>query len=165
MIAALFVDEKGPYSQLGGIDAWGIDKDAKKYNGPHPVIAHPPCQRWGKMWAGSPSWIKKTGQRKKKGDDGGCFESALNSVRKYGGIIEHPMHSHACFIRDIFRAFHGELMLPVEGDVPLSSSSRKEVVTATYDSTSGRLEYKGVEWERVGKKVRNSIRFEGEVDA
>lgn len=47
------------------------------------------------MWAGQPLWIKRTGQRKIKGDDGGCFKSALNSVRQFGGIIEHPEHSHA----------------------------------------------------------------------
>jgi hypothetical protein len=47
------------------------------------------------MWAGQPLWIKRTGERKKKGDDGGCFKSALNSVRKFGGVLEHPCFSHA----------------------------------------------------------------------
>jgi hypothetical protein len=37
----------------------------------------PPCQRWGKLWAGQPLWIKRTGIRKIKGDDGGCFATAL----------------------------------------------------------------------------------------
>ena len=47
------------------------------------------------MWAGSPVVIKKTGQRKKKGDDGGCFKAALEVVRQYGGVLEHPWCSHA----------------------------------------------------------------------
>lgn len=47
------------------------------------------------MWFGQPLAVKKTGIRKKKGDDGGCFKSALASVRKYGGILEHPWGSHA----------------------------------------------------------------------
>ncbi len=29
------------------------------------------------------------------GDDGGCFESALNSVRTWGGVLEHPAFSYA----------------------------------------------------------------------
>ena len=95
IISALFVADDGPYFGLGGVDPWGKDLDARLYSGPNPVVAHPPCQRWGKMWAGSPYWIKKTGMRKKKGDDGGCFASALASVRKFGGVLEHPMGSHA----------------------------------------------------------------------
>lgn len=95
MIAALFVETNGSYYGIPGIDPWDEARDARKYDGPHPVIAHPPCQRWGKFWAGSPYHIAKTGIRKVKGDDGGCFESALNSVRKFGGVLEHPWGSHA----------------------------------------------------------------------
>lgn len=95
MIAALFVRKNGPYFGIEGIDPWDEGRDARFYNGPHPVIAHPPCQRWGKMYAGSPSVIAKTGVRKKLGDDGGCFEAALNAARKYGGIVEHPWGSKA----------------------------------------------------------------------
>jgi len=95
MIAALYVEKNGCYFNIPGIDPWDESKDARLYNGPHPVIAHPPCQRWGKMWAGQPLWIKRTGQRKKKGDDNGCFASALKVVREYGGVLEHPFGSHA----------------------------------------------------------------------
>lgn len=95
MIAALFVMKNGCYFGLSEVDPWDESRDAKKYTGPYPVIAHPPCQRWGKFWAGQPLWIAKTGQRKKKGDDDGCFKSALASVRKFGGVLEHPLDSHA----------------------------------------------------------------------
>lgn len=94
-IAALFVQSGGCYYGLHGVDAWDEARDARTYAGPFPVVAHPPCQRWGKMWAGQPLHIAKTGERKKKGDDGGCFASALDSVRRYGGILEHPADSHA----------------------------------------------------------------------
>ena len=94
-IAALFVQEGGSYYGIEGVDPWPESRDARTYLGPHPVVAHPPCQRWGKFWAGSPSHIAKTGIRKVKGDDGGCFESALASVRKWGGVLEHPWGSHA----------------------------------------------------------------------
>ncbi len=95
MIAALYVQTNGSYYGLEGVDPWDKDRDARKYAGPHPVVAHPPCQRWGKMWFGSPLVVKQTGNRKERGDDDGCFAAALDAVRKYGGVIEHPWRSHA----------------------------------------------------------------------
>ena len=95
MISALFVDPSGIYSRLAGVDPWDAARDARMYTGPHPVVAHPPCQRWGKFWAGQPLWIKRTGQRKVKGDDNGCFHAALVNVREFGGVLEHPCDSHA----------------------------------------------------------------------
>lgn len=95
MIAALYVAKDGCYYGLPGVDPWDQDRDAKSYAGPWPVVAHPPCQRWGKFWAGQPLHIKLTGQRKVKGDDGGCFRAALDAVRRFGGVIEHPCDSHA----------------------------------------------------------------------
>lgn len=94
-VAALFVETNGCYYGLPGVDPWDQERDARLYDGPHPVVAHPPCQRWGKLWAGQPLWIKRTGIRKIKGDDGGCFKSALANVRRVGGVLEHPWGSHA----------------------------------------------------------------------
>lgn len=94
-VAALYVEQGGAYYDLPGVDAWDEVRDARRYAGPHPVVAHPPCQRWGKMWFGQPLTVKRTGIRKKKGDDGGCFEAALAAARTYGGVIEHPWGSHA----------------------------------------------------------------------
>ena len=90
MIAALFVDPKGPYSSFCGLDLWDEKRDARKYSGPYPVIAHPPCNRWGKL---APVNYKRWGTP--IGEDGGCFESALNSVRTYGGVLEHPANTIA----------------------------------------------------------------------
>ena len=95
MIAALFVDATGSYSKVEDVELWDESRDARLYDGPGPVVAHPPCQRWGKLWAGQPLYIKRTGIRKIKGDDAGCFASALASVRKWGGVLEHPWGSHA----------------------------------------------------------------------
>jgi len=91
MISALFVETDGIYFGDPTIDPWDENRDARKYKGPYPVIAHPPCQRWGKFWHGS---TRKPHQYK-MGDDGGCFESALSSVMEYGGVLEHPAYSHA----------------------------------------------------------------------
>lgn len=94
-IAALYVETNGCYFGLPSVDPWDEARDARKYAGPYSVVAHPPCQRWGKMWFGQPLTVKKTGVRKVKGDDGGCFKAALDAVRLYGGVIEHPMGSYA----------------------------------------------------------------------
>jgi hypothetical protein len=94
-VAALFVERDGCYSGLPDVEPWDQERDARTYSGPYPVVAHPPCQRWGKLWAGQPLHIKRTGERKRKGDDGGCFASALASVRRRGGVLEHPERSHA----------------------------------------------------------------------
>lgn len=95
MIAALFVAKGGCYFGLEDVEPWDETRDARLYPGPHPIVAHPPCQRWGKLWAGQPLYIKRTSRRKIKGDDGGCFEAALTAARKWGGVIEHPWLSHA----------------------------------------------------------------------
>jgi hypothetical protein len=95
VIAALYVETDGAYFNLDGIEPWDETRDARSYAGPYPVVAHPPCQRWGKLWAGQPLHIKRTGIRKIKGDDGGCFAAALTAVRTYSGILEHPWGSHA----------------------------------------------------------------------
>jgi hypothetical protein len=95
MIAALYVQKDGSYYGLDGVVPWDEERDARQYAGPWPVVAHPPCQRWGKMWFGQPLAVKLTGERKRLGDDGGCFEAALNSARTYGGVIEHPWGSLA----------------------------------------------------------------------
>ena len=50
MIAALFVDADGIYAGRPDVDAWDIRRDARTYPGPYPVVAHPPCQRWGRWW-------------------------------------------------------------------------------------------------------------------
>lgn len=91
MIAALFVDPDGAYSNLPDVDPWPESRDTRLYAGPWPVVAHPPCQRWGRYWHGSP----RKPHQYAMGDDAGCFASALRSVRQFGGVIEHPAYSHA----------------------------------------------------------------------
>jgi hypothetical protein len=90
-VAALFVAKGGCYFDLAGVDPWDEARDARLYDGPHPVVAHPPCQRWGRYWHGGPS----SRTRLVKGDDGGCFASAIASVRRCGGVLEHPEASAA----------------------------------------------------------------------
>lgn len=85
-IAALYVATGGCYFGLPDVDPWDEARDARLYAGPHPVVAHPPCGRWGAYWWGGPS----AKVRFELGADGGCFAAALASVRKWGGGIGAP---------------------------------------------------------------------------
>lgn len=91
LIAALYIEPDGCYGDLPGVDPWDLERDAREYAGPWPVVAHPPCQRWGRFWHGS---TRKPHQFD-KGADQQCFAAALFAVRTYGGVIEHPADSHA----------------------------------------------------------------------
>lgn len=93
MIAALYVMKDGPYF-INGVDPWDEARDARLYRGPYKVIAHPPCERWGRYWGGGPM-LHGTEKQKLLGDDRGCFAHALWSVRTFGGVLEHPEASHA----------------------------------------------------------------------
>ena len=93
MIAALFVQESGIYSTLPDVEIWPERLDARLYRGPFAVVAHPPCQRWGNL--GAINYIRHGGVHNRPGNDGGCFASALASVRQWGGVLEHPAGSHA----------------------------------------------------------------------
>lgn len=91
-IAALFVERNGAYASRPGVDCWDVKRDARSYTGPWPVVAHPPCERWGCLWAmGGPESF---------GQDQGCFEAALCAVEQWGGVLEHPADSGA-------RAYYG----------------------------------------------------------
>jgi hypothetical protein len=91
MIAALFVQRGGVYYGLDNVDPWPAERDARLYAGPWPVVAHPPCERWGRYWHGSPARPHQF----KLGADQGCFAAALTAVRNFGGVLEHPAYSHA----------------------------------------------------------------------
>ena len=90
MIAALYVEKNGCYYGLPTVDPWDIERDARLYTGPWPVVAHPPCERWGRFSEGH-----MTIKGKVTGNDAGCFSAALASLRRWGGILEHPAHSKA----------------------------------------------------------------------
>jgi len=96
MIAALFVETNGCYFGLPDVDPWDKDRDARKYTGPWPVVAHPPCARWCRL-----AGLVEARWGHRRGDDGGCFASALASVRRWGGVLEHPAYSDAWSAHDL----------------------------------------------------------------
>lgn len=90
MTAALFVSSTGPYAGVPDVDLWDEGRDARTYAGPHRVVAHPPCSRWCQL-----AGLVEARWGHKRGEDGGCFASALASVRQWGGVLEHPAYSTA----------------------------------------------------------------------
>lgn len=90
MIAALYVAEGGCYFGLPDVDPWPESRDARKYAGPWPVVAHPPCSRWCRL-----AGLVEARWGHKRGEDGGCFAAALASVRRWGGVLEHPAYTDA----------------------------------------------------------------------
>lgn len=93
LVAALFVQTEGCYFGIDSVDPWDEERDARRYAGPHPVVAHPPCQRWGAL--GVASYARWGGEHNRPGNDGGCFFAALQAVLKWGGVLEHPAKSTA----------------------------------------------------------------------
>lgn len=81
MIAALFVDRRGPYFSIPGVDPWDRERDATVYPGPFPVIAHPSCAAWGRF------------HYRARIDEAHHAVMALRSVERFGGVLEHPSAS------------------------------------------------------------------------
>jgi hypothetical protein len=89
-VAALFVQSGGTYSEMDDVDPWDVERDATKYAGPYPVVAHPPCSRWCRL-----AGLVEARWGHKRGEDGGLFAFALDAVRRWGGVLEHPAYSDA----------------------------------------------------------------------
>jgi hypothetical protein len=87
LIAALYVAAGGIYYGLPDVDPWDEARDARLYDGPWPVVAHPPCRTWSILSLCRPEIPR--------GQDGGCFAAALAAVRQFGGVLEHPRHTRA----------------------------------------------------------------------
>lgn len=98
-VAALFVQPDGCYVGLSHVDPWDHARDARTYAGPHPVVAHPPCQLWVNLAA--LNFKRYGGEHNRPGDDGGCFAAALRAVRAFGGVLEHPAFSNAWAAHDL----------------------------------------------------------------
>src|SRR5215831_14439998 len=89
-VAALYVETGGVYYGLDDVDPWDERRDARLYAGPWPVVAHPPCSRWGQL-----ANVNHARYGTPIGEDDGCFEAALAAVRRFGGVLEHPANSIA----------------------------------------------------------------------
>jgi hypothetical protein len=113
MIAALFVERDGAYYGLPDVDPWDVERDARRYAGPYPVVAHPPCDRWNLLSAvNNARW----GYGINAEADEGRFEAALAAVRRWGGVLEHPAETRAFKHYRIPEPARGHWQRTLDGD-------------------------------------------------
>lgn len=82
-VAVLFARADSFYKTLPGCDVWDIDRDARKWPGGCPVVAHPPCRAWASLR----NWAKPRDGEKD------LAHFAIAQVRAFGGVLEHPQLS------------------------------------------------------------------------
>lgn len=82
-IAVLFARNNSIYKRLPGCDVYDIARDARTWPGGTSVVAHPPCRAWGRL---------RTFARPRV-DEKSLALFAVDSVRRFGGVLEHPAHS------------------------------------------------------------------------
>lgn len=82
-VAVLFARADSIYKQLPQCDVYDIERDARTYDGPYPVVAHPPCRAWGRLRAFA----------NPRPDERNLARLAVAFVREFGGVLEHPAGS------------------------------------------------------------------------
>jgi len=82
-VAVLFARADSIYKTLPGADVWDIERDARKWPGGAPVVAHPPCRAWGRL----------AHMAKPRPDEKDLARFAVARVREFGGVLEHPQGS------------------------------------------------------------------------
>lgn len=82
-IAVLFARADSVYKQMPRCDVFDFERDALTFPGCLPVIAHPPCRSWGRLRHMAKP---RPGERE-------LALWAVDQVRAYGGVLEHPAGS------------------------------------------------------------------------
>lgn len=79
-VAVLFARADSVYKTLPGCDVWDADRDARKWPGGAPVVAHPPCRLWASLRTKAKAPIEEKQ----------LAHFAIAQVRQWGGVVEHP---------------------------------------------------------------------------
>lgn len=82
-VAVLFARSDSIYKQAAGTDVWDIERDARKWPGGVPVVAHPPCRAWGALRHFA----------KPRHDEKDLGPWAVEQIQRWGGVLEHPAAS------------------------------------------------------------------------
>ena len=83
-VAVLFARTDSVYKQIDGVDVWDAERDAMNWPGGYPVVAHPPCRAWGRL---------RHFATRTRPDEKGLALFAVDMVRSFGGVLEHPAGS------------------------------------------------------------------------
>ena len=94
-VTVLYTMPRSVYLTLPGVDCWDAKRDARKWPGGTPVVAHPPCAPWCQL-----RWVSKIRPGQKQ-----FGRHAVRMIRRWGGVLEQPARS------DLFRNQH----IPVPG--------------------------------------------------
>ena len=82
-VAVLFARADSIYKAMPGTDVWDMERDARRWPGGCPVVAHPPCRAWGRL----------SHMAKPRPDEKELARWAVRNIRKFGGVLEHPSGS------------------------------------------------------------------------
>lgn len=82
-VAVLFARSDSIYKGSDLADVYDIERDARNYRGNLPVVAHPPCRAWGRLRHFA----------KPRSDEKDLALFAVDAVRRFGGVLEHPTAS------------------------------------------------------------------------
>ena len=106
-VVVLCVQAGTCYADIPGVILYDEARDCRTYAGPLPVVGHPPCKLWGKC---APFSNFRPGERD-------LALVVLEAVRRWGGILEHPVGS----------ALWPEYFLPRGGQVDFHGGRTVEV--------------------------------------
>jgi hypothetical protein len=82
-VTILFTRQDSIYKQMPDCDVYDIERNALTFPGGMPVVAHPPCRSWGSL----------RGLAKPLPGEKELAIWAVDQVRKWGGVLEHPAAS------------------------------------------------------------------------
>lgn len=82
-VAVLFARADSHYKLLPDVEVYDMERDARTYDGPFPVVAHPPCRAWASL----------RNHAKPRPDERNLGRLAVALVREFGGVLEHPQRT------------------------------------------------------------------------
>lgn len=83
LVAVLYARADSHYKETPWADVWDAGRDALRWTGGLPVVAHPPCRAWGRLRHFA----------KPREDEKSLALDAVRQVRRWGGVLEHPASS------------------------------------------------------------------------
>jgi hypothetical protein len=85
IVAVLFARSDSIYKSIPGVDVWDEARDARRWPGGCPAVAHPPCRLWAKL--------RQFARAKDPVAERQLAIDAVRWVQEFGGVIEHPAES------------------------------------------------------------------------